>query len=534
MMLKPKHWPLRSTLGIYWMMVLILVILSMRAADGTMIYPLDDTYIHMAIAKNTALHRVWGVTRHGFTSSTSSPLWTALLSLTYAIFGVSEAAPLALNVLFGTLVIIVAHHFLTGYITQASRIFAILLAVIFVTPLPTLTLTGMEHTLHTLLTLSFTGLTLPFFCTTGKPRRKKPGLLMLLAALLCSTRYEGLFLVFITCVLLLLKTRRVILPIAVGISAWLPLIVYGLWSVKNGWFFLPNSLLLKGHQPSLKHSMVSLLLYHHVAVLLFASLYALIAMYRKREKPRAAPWYLNLLFLGSLLLHLSFASLGWFFRYEAYLVTLGLITLSITFNAWFPDKAAGKRVWSQADKNMRLRYGLLGLIAAFSLGGRAVLALRDLPIAVRSRYLDHIQHARFIERYYPHATIVINDIGAVAFFTQARILDAYGLSSLEPIAYRTSLGDREYTQEDLANWAKQEGAEIALLKTEWKEIAPIIPETWIQVAEWKIPKDIVFGDTRLSIYATDTEHLDYLSESVETFATEHPQALSIRYYDVHD
>lgn len=31
--------------------------------DNHYIYPLDDTFIHLAMAKNFALHDVWGVTR---------------------------------------------------------------------------------------------------------------------------------------------------------------------------------------------------------------------------------------------------------------------------------------------------------------------------------------------------------------------------------------------------------------------------------------------------------------------------------------
>src|SRR5579859_966505 len=70
------------------------VLASLSQNDGHLIYTLDDPYIHMAMAKNFALYNVWGITRYGFTSATSSPLWTFLLSLFYRVFGVSDYTPL--------------------------------------------------------------------------------------------------------------------------------------------------------------------------------------------------------------------------------------------------------------------------------------------------------------------------------------------------------------------------------------------------------------------------------------------------------
>ena len=39
---------------------------------ATLVYGLDDAYIHMAIAKNLARHGVWGVTPFHFASASSS------------------------------------------------------------------------------------------------------------------------------------------------------------------------------------------------------------------------------------------------------------------------------------------------------------------------------------------------------------------------------------------------------------------------------------------------------------------------------
>ena len=78
--------------------VLLIVITALVSAStartgGTLVYPLDDTYVHMAMAKHTALDGVWGVTSERFTSASSAPLWTGLLAGVYFIAGVSDAAP---------------------------------------------------------------------------------------------------------------------------------------------------------------------------------------------------------------------------------------------------------------------------------------------------------------------------------------------------------------------------------------------------------------------------------------------------------
>ena len=42
------------TVAIYWITMLVLVAISTHRTDGHLVYPLDDAYVHMAIAKNVA------------------------------------------------------------------------------------------------------------------------------------------------------------------------------------------------------------------------------------------------------------------------------------------------------------------------------------------------------------------------------------------------------------------------------------------------------------------------------------------------
>jgi hypothetical protein len=71
-----------STLAIETAAVMVLIlslcVAMTRFTNGTFVYPLDDTYIGMAIARNLAMHGVLGITSREFSSSGSSPLFWAL------------------------------------------------------------------------------------------------------------------------------------------------------------------------------------------------------------------------------------------------------------------------------------------------------------------------------------------------------------------------------------------------------------------------------------------------------------------------
>jgi len=118
-----RYWPVLAATIILWCTVLLLLILSVRQNQGHLVYALDDGYIHMAMAKNFAQDGVWGVTRYEFSSSSSSLLWTLLLSAIYLIFGTNESAPLVLNVIFATLLVISTHKLLDSWRPQMGALY---------------------------------------------------------------------------------------------------------------------------------------------------------------------------------------------------------------------------------------------------------------------------------------------------------------------------------------------------------------------------------------------------------------------------
>ena len=60
----------------------------LQHTGGTFMYPLDDTFIHMALARNLSYHGNWGMNPYEFASASSSVLYTLLLAGLFKLFSV--------------------------------------------------------------------------------------------------------------------------------------------------------------------------------------------------------------------------------------------------------------------------------------------------------------------------------------------------------------------------------------------------------------------------------------------------------------
>jgi len=187
-----QNWPLYLSVLILLLVTWLAISISLSQNHGFLIYALDDAYIGMAMARNFAQYGVWGITRYGFTSCSSPPLWTLLLSLIYYLGGVNQLAPLVLNLILAVLVVAAAHHVLSWYKATPLVKFLALIGIIVLVPLPMLILTGMEPVLQTLVS------TLAVFYAarwiSGEAPESARGdsiRLLILAPLVTGVRFEG-------------------------------------------------------------------------------------------------------------------------------------------------------------------------------------------------------------------------------------------------------------------------------------------------------------------------------------------------------
>jgi len=493
------------------------VLSGLTETQGEFAYSLDDAYIHLAIARNIAEHGCFGTNSSEFVSASSSPLWTLTLAAAFTLFGVQTTLPLLLNAAASFLVLLVADRLLRDARVTATGRAVCLVTVTLATPLPALTLIGMEHTLHALLTLLFLRAATRTLTTSAVP----PTALLVLAALLCTTRYEGLFAVAPVAAALLIR-RRIALAAAVALAAGVPLLLFGAYAVAHGDHWLPHSLLLKGrtldfssaHDAylSLGGRALNRLLQTKASgvVCLVAA-----AAWLWRGGARG-PRTFAALFACAALLHLQFAGFGQLLRYEAYLVTAGVVTITMLM--------ATSHRRSRSSAATRLAGGGLCALLVISMVARATGTV-DASHAMRDRVVEHLRPAELVRDHYPDATVAVHDLGAIAFFTDAHVLDLYGLGSHEPIEL---LGrPPAEVRAGVAEWLVETGAELALIKVDWEDMADLLPDSWIAVAEWRLPRNVVFGDLRLWMFAPNDAAATRLRRALTAFAPRVPRQVQL-------
>jgi hypothetical protein len=523
-----RHWPLAAALAALMALVAALYVVSLSQNGGRLVYALDDAYIHMGVARNLVEHGVWGVTRYEFSSSSSSLLWTLLLAGVYGLFGASEVAPLVLNCLAAAGVIGLFYWILRRHIPDRPlAISAILLVVLFVTPLAPLVFAGMEHSLQVLISVAFLYAAAVMLSQDNQEAASTADawaarFVLLLAPLVTMIRYEGMFLVATVC--LLMTLRRMFAQVALVASlAALPIAIYGVVSIAHGWYFFPNSIILKGQTAdlfSLGGALRFLLSGPEDTTLKIPRVFCLLGLgavvYLLRSSRAGGMWRLHtvmiVVFATTALLHIQFAKVGWFYRYEAYLVAMFILVVSLSVI----DDLTKRRVQLSWDLPRRHKVvSVVVCLGTLAVLGRAASAVKQTPEAMNDRYLEHVLVAQFVRDHYNDSVIVVNDIGAVAWYTDARMLDMFGLASREPIAFRRQRGG--YTAQDVRDWAVARGARVAILQVMWAEVAPRIPKEWIEVGEWHLPRNVVFGDTRIGFFAVDPAARATLAADLSSF-----------------
>ena len=179
---------------------------EISAFAGHLVYAHDDPYIHLAIARTLATTGTWGIAPGEFAPASSSPAWTTLLALLWAVGIRGVEVPLWLNVIGALVVLWTARRCLEvlckpGRPDTLSTV-ALLVSMVLVVPLPTLAFIGMEHTFQLITVL---------VASTAIAARlaqhpTSPLVMALSCGLAASVRYE--FLLLAAGAVLLLAIRR--------------------------------------------------------------------------------------------------------------------------------------------------------------------------------------------------------------------------------------------------------------------------------------------------------------------------------------
>ena len=514
-----RYWPLLANQLIFAGLVTVLIVVTVGKTDGRFAYPMDDSYIHMAMAKNASQHHVWGLTRYEFSSATSSPLWTLLLTGAYSALWVDERFPLVMDLALSVALIFLMYVWLSRALSKPALVFVVLLLAVLAGPLPALSLSGMEHILHAILALSFV-----WHAASALTENKRTDYLLVvaLAPLMTATRYEGVFAVAVVCGGFLLA-RRWRQGLLLGATAAAPLVAYGLWSISHGWHFFPNPLLLKAGLPAeLGRTMWSYLdglpsiaarqLRENplVVLLLAAGSLSLIPVIRgKRQWDRV--FAASAICLGMIFLHLIFARFGWFYRYEAYLVIIGMVV-------FLPGLAR-----PLLESRRRLAAAVLAVILIVFLiafYGRALDSVALAPIASKNIYEQQYHMARFFREYYAGQPVAVNDVGAVCYLSDVRLVDLWGLGT---VANGDLIRRRAFNTETIRRVSEKAGVKVAIVYETAFRVPEVggLPVSWEKLGEWRIPDNKICGDT-VAIFSVDKASTSELCRNLRAFSPRLP------------
>ncbi len=505
--------------------------------ENHLVYGLDDAYIHMSIARNFAEHGVWGITPYAYSSTTSSPLWTLMIAAVYVFSGVNEWVPLLLNILMGILVLLAANHLLIHFRVAAIYRLIVLITLVVLVPFNTLALSGMEHLLQILGCLLLINSTLNALqSTTLTPSSLRYWFVPVSAMLVATTRYEGLMMVACVCVVFLLW-KRPVYAIITGIFAAVPVVVYGLIAIGNGWQFLPASISVKSGAFSylmnvdwqarftfLVADSYQIFSSEHILTLpLLAALALCLYRYEKLRTLRDNGLVLLLIFAVTTVLTVRLVSWpdpGTFSRYEAFLVALSIIVIPAVVGLWLPSRISLQGV-------PILAVGIVLILFLINdLYNRYVYIAYDRPIitATTEIYRQQYQMGRFLQTYYNDATIATNDIGAVNYFTDIKNVDMWGLGTVEVTRAKA---DNIYTPAVMHEIASSAGVQLAIVYDDWLALYGGVPEEWILVERWHTEMaPVILGNATVSFYVLDEADVLPLQQNLEEFAPSLPDKMT--------
>ena len=302
-----------------------------------------------------------------------------------------------------------------------------------------------------------------------------------------------------------------------------PVVIYGLCSKAAGWFFLPSSVLTKSDYPG---SLVSRLLSFQstnkiffpteLQLLFLVAGILFLAGFMRTGRLWSRNCLLLLIFLTTTLVHLRVAKLGSFFRYEAYLVALGLFVIGCALY-----EQVEQIYWARDARSIVVCALILLLLwnEGLFLIMRARSGLLKVPRAVKNTYEQQYQMGRFLRQYYPGAVVAANDIGAINFFADIHCIDLAGLGTIE---ITRMIVDGKVTREAVSSYVNERHGQIAVMYEDWYSKSVGMPPDWVKVGSWTIGANVVEGGDTVSFFALQPEEVIPLTQHLKDFANQLP------------
>ncbi len=524
-----------------------------HAATGTFGFPLDDAWIHAQFARNIVLGNGFSYNPGVPASGSTAPLWTFVSATGFLLTGDPVLGAKVMGVLFLGLTVFLV-YFIVRAITGDGR--EALFAAVIAASLPRLlwaSVSGMEVTLA--VSLSLAGiLTHILYSNTSDKRQYLSTALFGLATLArpeCGI-FFGAALLDRTLVRVLIRWRglaarewAVPMLLHVGLFA-LVLLPFLVFSKRFGIGFLPNTAYAKALfwnrgliSAFIKSSPLELL----KSLTVYPFNYYLSFL---EESSRNNPVLFAMVAFGFFKLTLSMPY-GRTTRYQSFILPLAVILFPLVMGivAPFGEASFQEGRYAAPVAPLMLIVGTIGIYSAASYGARIfseakfmgsparlvlerslIWFLMALTLLAQGRNVWYqskiygkevaniedmqVTLGRWIDQNLPRdAVIAVNDVGAIAYFSQRKVLDTVGLISPEVLAYR-----REGQSADTAMFS--------LLESERPDYAVLFPAWYPQsvrrdvfepIHRVVLHDNVICGGDEMVVYKLDWDRLGDTDEA---------------------
>ena len=491
----------------YALIVGVLIVVGFELAlilwttQGNFTYTLDDPYIHLALAENLGRFGHYGLNLEEYSSPSSSILWPLLLVPLLAI-GLGASGPLILNVLFAVGSVLVIHRIVVDSAkssrpaAEISWVWALL--IFFVVNGFGVIFTGMEHSLHILVTVS----TMYFInrmqlaadnASAVRTSGYDDGLLALCIVLSPLIRFEGLA-VSLFAVAMLIRFGKARLAAVSGGLLLLPLAAYFYAMSALGLPWLPSSVLVKSRAAAEASAQLDIAgklfaaasraaqnaienLQDPEAQFLLAAT-GLVILQSVRAwfaRERVSPVYV-LGVVAVVGLHFAFGRFGWYGRYQSYVCSFVICAGLYVFSGLLSRHLAAA---TQAAQERLAIWGAVGACIAVAVGlQQNLMPMITTPVAAQNIYEQQRQMHEFVTQHWK-SRVAANDVGYIGFQNDEYVLDLWGLGSEE--ARRLIVAN---DPERLRKLTEKHDVHLAII---YEMLFPkVIPADWWKVAELKL------------------------------------------------
>jgi hypothetical protein len=502
-------------------MIVCVGLATILLCGGHLVYSLDDPYITLSLGLHIG-HGHYGL-NYGEAASPSSSILYPLLLACFAWSSSQDWIPALINGLAAVatgvlLAAIVCHYGIASRREQLSRATFLVVVLCFALNLVGLVFTGLEHSLHTMISVAVMfGLALVL---EGEPTPRWLVPAIVLAPLL---RFEGLALAVAGVVVLMFAGRgRAAFMASTGVA----LTVGAYMAVMSalGLPLLPSSVMVKqtliatgaaGSSGLYAHVWVALQKAYTefikyppawVLVLLIpiVMLHPLLLARRNpsRRGPRRFGVKQEFVFAGAVVAilsgHVLLGAWSGNYRYEIYALATGAAAAIILWHSEFTQFVERGKPWAI----VAAAAGLLAINLYY------VWATVRSPIASRGIYEQQYQMHRFVTEFYEHP-VAVNDLGWVSYRNPNYVLDLWGLGSEEARKMRLA---RE--PDWMVHLTQEHHVGVAMIYAQW--FGEDIPAGWRRFAVLKTPHRTA-ASFPVTFYVTSPEALADASAALRKF-----------------